>query len=389
MSSSSTPHHAATKRAGIPLGKIAGIPVYLAYSWFVIAGFTVIVFGPLLQLTRPDLDLGFAAYFVALGYALLLAVSVLVHELAHALSAKAFNWPTEKIVLNLWGGHTQFESFTASPGRAVIVAMAGPASNFVLAAGVWVLIETHVFTGVTLLLADILMSANLLIGIFNVLPGLPLDGGRLVESAVWKATGSQDKGTIAAGWSGRVIVVALVIWLIGVPLLSGGPINFNYMLITVVVCGFLWMGASSSINHARLRSRLYLVSAAGLADPAVGVPNSATVADVLAMSPGGRPAVVICGPDGKPQGVVDPGAAAAVPLEATSLTPVTAVGHALAAGAYVPEWSKGQDLIQYLARLEGGEYAVVDHNGAVTGLLRQQAVVTAITGKEPRRSGRP
>ncbi|MDI2020933.1 hypothetical protein PJL18_01449 [Paenarthrobacter nicotinovorans] len=87
--------------------------------------------------------------------------------------------------------------------------------------------------------------------------------------------------------------------------------------------------------------------------------------------------------------MVDSGATASVPPEATTTTPVTAVAHALAAGAYVPEWSKGQELIQYLARLEGGEYAVVDHNGIVTGLLRQEAVVTAITGKEARRSGRP
>ncbi|MDR6987255.1 Zn-dependent protease [Paenarthrobacter nitroguajacolicus] len=386
MSTSPAPHHVASKKDGIPLGKIAGIPVFLAYSWFVIAGFTVIVYGPALLVRMPDLGLG--AYFVALGYALLLAVSVLVHELAHALSAKAFNWPTEKIVLNLWGGHTQFENFTASPGRSVVVALAGPASNFVLAAGMWAVLSSGSLSGVADILANILMWANLLIGLFNILPGLPLDGGRLVESAVWKATGSQDKGTIAAGWSGRIIVAALVIWFIGLPLLSGSPLDINLMLITVLVCGFLWMGASSSIHHAKLRSRLYLVSAAGLAERAVGVPNSSTVADVLDISPAGTPAVVICGPDGKPQGVVDFGAAAAVPAQATTSTPVTAVAHALAAGAYVPEWSKGQELIQYLARLEGGEYAVVDHNGVVTGLLRQQAVVTAITGKEARRSGR-
>ncbi|MFJ6534829.1 site-2 protease family protein [Paenarthrobacter sp. NPDC091711] len=387
MTSPSTPHHSqGKKREGIPLGKIAGIPVYLAYSWFIIAGFTVIVYGPALLVRTPELGIG--AYFVALGYALLLAVSVLVHELAHALSAKAFNWPTEKIVLNLWGGHTQFESFTASPGRSVVVALAGPASNFVLAAGMWAVLSTGALSGVPDTLANILMWANLLIGLFNVLPGLPLDGGRLVESAVWKATGSQDKGTIAAGWSGRTIVVALVIWVIGLPVLNGTPLDISLILITVLVCGFLWMGASSSIHHAKLRSRLYLVSAAGLAERAVGVPNSATVADVLDISPAGSPAVVICGPDGKPQGVVDFEATLGVPAANATTTPVTAVAHALAAGAYVPEWSKGQELIQYLARLDGGEYAVVDHNGIVTGLLRQQAVVTAITGKEARRSGR-
>ncbi|WP_284974655.1 site-2 protease family protein [Arthrobacter sp. efr-133-TYG-104] len=385
--SNSAPHHAAAaKKDGIPLGRVAGIPVYLAYSWFVIAAFTVIVYGPALLARTPHL--GIAAYLVALGYAVLLAISVLVHELAHALSAKSFNWPTEKIVLNLWGGHTQFENFTASPGRSVIVALAGPASNFVLAGVVWGVISAGLLSGVAETLANILMWANLLIGLFNVLPGLPLDGGRLVESAVWKATGSQDKGTIAAGWAGRIIAVALAVWFVGLPLLSGSPLDLNLVLITALVCGFLWMGASGSIQAAKLRSRLFLVSAAGLAEPAVGIPGSASVADVLAISPAGHPVVVMCAPDGKPQGVVDPEAIAAVPPYAASTTPVAAVAHALAAGAYVPEWSKGQELIQYLARLEGAEYAVVDQNGLVTGLLRQQTVVTAITGKEARGSGR-
>ncbi|UVJ37733.1 site-2 protease family protein [Arthrobacter sp. CJ23] len=389
MSSPGTAQHGAhsRKREGIPLGRIAGIPVFLAYSWFVIAGFTVIVYGPALLLRMPGL--GFGAYLVAFAYALLLAFSVLVHELAHALSAKAFKWPTEKIVLNLWGGHTQFESFTASPGRSVLVALAGPAANFVLAGLTWALLLSGAVSGVVEILANILMWANLLIGIFNVLPGLPLDGGRLVESAVWKATGSQEKGTVAAGWAGRVIVAGLVIWFIGLPLLSGTLPEVSILLITVLVCGFLWVGASGAIQSGRFRSRLHLVSAVALAEPAVGIPNSATVEDVLRIAPAGTPAVVICGPDGKPQGLVDGAATAAVPPGAAAATPVTAVAHALAAGAYVPEWSKGQELIQYLSRLDGGEYAVVDHNGTVTGLLRQQAVVTAITGKEPRRNGRP
>ncbi|MEV7662455.1 site-2 protease family protein [Paenarthrobacter sp. NPDC089316] len=387
MSGSSTPHHVATKREGIPLGRIAGVPVYLAYSWFVIAAITVLFYGPFFMNYIPHL--GNWAYLVGFAIAVLLAASVLIHELAHALSAKAFKWPTEKIVLNLWGGHTQFENFTASPGKSVVVALAGPASNFVIAGIMWGVTSTEMLTGVPALLAEILKLANLVIGIFNVLPGMPLDGGRLVESAVWKATGSQDKGTIAAGWSGRIIVVALVLWFIVLPFLRGQLPDLANTVVTVLVCGFLWMSASSTIHHAKLRSRLYLVTAAGLAERAVGVPNTSTVADVLAVAPAGSPAVVICGPDGKPQGVVDNAAIAGVPPEVTTTTPVTAVAHALAAGAYVPEWSKGQELIQYLARLEGGEYAVVDHNGIVTGLLRQEAVVTAITGKEARRSGRP
>ncbi|AXJ11129.1 site-2 protease family protein [Arthrobacter sp. PM3] len=367
------------RRDGIPLGRIAGIPVYLAYSWFIIAAFTVIAYGPVLQGNNPRL--GITAFFVAFAYALLLLVSVLAHELAHALTAKLFHWPTEKIVLNLWGGHTQFQSFTASPGRSVLVAMAGPATNLVLAGAGWLVLFYGEPGGVAGILANIFVWANLLIGLFNILPGLPLDGGRLVESAVWKATGSQEKGTIAAGWAGRIIVIALALWFIVLPLLSGAQPDISFTIITALVGSFLWMGASASIQQARLRSRLHLVDAAALAEPAIGLAESATVAEVLGRAPAGTPTVVLCDRDGRPVAVVDAGAAATVPGALAATTPASAVAYALAAGAYVPAWSKGQELVQYLAQLEGREYAVVDGAGAVTGLLRQSAVIDAMTGK--------
>ena len=273
-----------SRKEGIPLGRIAGIPVILAYSWFIIAAFTVIVYGPVLRANNPRLGLG--AYVVAFAYALLLLVSVLVHELAHALTAKIYRWPSEKIVLNLWGGHTQFESFTASPGRSVLVAMAGPAANFVLAAGGWLVLTGGDLTGVAAILANIFVWANLLIGIFNVLPGLPLDGGRLVESAVWKLTGSQEKGTVAAGWGGRIIVIALVGWFVG-----AAPAQRPRAGHVTRCSSRSWSAASSgwgpraSIQQARLRGRLPLVEAGALAEPAVGLPESATVADMLALAP--------------------------------------------------------------------------------------------------------
>ncbi|MFI5086691.1 MAG: site-2 protease family protein, partial [Actinomycetales bacterium] len=185
----SAPTPVRAKREGIPLGRIAGVPIVLAYSWFVIAAFTVITFGPRLLSGTPAL--GVNAYLIALVYALLLLFSVLVHELAHALMARTFGWPTQKIVLNLWGGHTQFENFTATPARSLVVAFAGPVANLVLAGAGWIVISVlparpdTLTLGVVGLLANIFMWANLLIGGFNVLPGLPLDGGRLVESIVW------------------------------------------------------------------------------------------------------------------------------------------------------------------------------------------------------------
>ncbi|CAM3053238.1 Putative zinc metalloprotease Rip3 [Arthrobacter ulcerisalmonis] len=370
------------RREGIPLGRIFGVPVVLAFSWFIIAAFTVIVYGPVLDRSNPAL--GPAAYVVAFAYAVLLLLSVLVHELAHALTARIYGWPTEKIVLNLWGGHTQFESFTASPGRSVLVALAGPAANFVLAGGAWLVLTTFSLGSVAEILINIFMWANFLIGVFNVLPGLPLDGGRMVESAVWKATGSQAKGTIAAGWAGRLIVVAIAYWFLVKPFLAGESPDLSFLLITVLVGGFLWMGAGASIQQATFRQRLPGVTASGLSTPATGLPTSASAQDALAASAGGSVAVVVFGPDGRPAAVVDAAALASVPSVAAATTPVSAVSFALAPGAYVPEWSKGEELITFLSKVEGRLYAVVDHRGAVTGLLSQESVITAITGKAPR-----
>ncbi|WAJ34636.1 site-2 protease family protein [Arthrobacter sp. FX8] len=375
------------RRDGIPLGRIAGVPVVLAYSWFVIAAFTVIAYGPVLARNNPML--GMSAYLVAFAYAVLLLLSVLVHELAHALTAKIYGWPTQKIVLNLWGGHTQFESFTSSPGRSVLVALAGPAANFVLAGGAWLVLGTNSLGSVAEILTNIFMWANFLIAVFNVLPGLPLDGGRIVESIVWKATGSQAKGTVAAGWGGRIIVLAIAYWFLLRPYLAGDQPDFSLLMITILVGGFLWMGASASIQQGTLRARLPLVSAAGLSTPAVGVPASGTVRDALRLAAEGTKSMVVCGPDGRPQGVVDPGALASVPDAAADTTPVTAISFPLAAGAYVPEWSKGQELIQFLSQVEGRHYAVVDHNGKVTGLLTQDVVLAAITGRRQRTDRHP
>jgi Zn-dependent protease len=377
-------------REGIPLGRIAGIPIILAYSWFLIAAFTVLVFGP--QLAGSYRGLGtLGAYGIAFLYALLLLCSVLIHELSHALAAKVYSWPTQKIVLNLWGGHTQFENFTATPGRSVVVALAGPAANFVLAGLGWLLVLTldqpeSLSAAVLNLLANIFVWANLLIAVFNILPGLPLDGGRVVESLVWKATGNQDRGTVAAGWAGRIIVIALVLAVIGLPLLLGGTPSTSNVLFCLFLGGFMWLGASGAITNAKMRLRLPAISAARLSSRAAGMPATANVAQLLAVTrsnPGLE--LILFGRDGRPEAVVDPVVLATVPAQAAPSTPATAVGRRLAAGAYVPENAAGQELVQYLAQLAGNEYAVINPKGQVTGLLQQAAVLAAITGKrDPR-----
>ena len=374
-------------RSGIPLGRIAGVPITLAWSWFIIAAAIVLLFGPQVAAILPGIGSG--AYAVALGYAVLLLLSVLVHELAHALSARAYGWPTTGIVLTLWGGHTQFGSVNTTPWRSLVVALAGPAANFLLAGLAWVLVfaAPDLFAPGTVagLLSAIFIWANLLVGIFNILPGMPLDGGRIVETIVWKATGSQEKGTIAAGWAGRVVVVALLAAVFAPSLRRGESPGLQLVLVAALVSGFLWMGAGAAIQNARLRQRLPSVTAAALMRPALGIPSGAPVRqaqDLLRARPG--TALVVTAPTGQPEAVVDPAALAQVPDHLAAGTAVNAAARALAPGAYVPDAACGEELVQYLSRLAGGEYAVIDRDGAVVGLLHEADVVRAVTGRAPR-----
>jgi Zn-dependent protease len=382
-------HGAKTRREGLVLGSVRGTPIILANSWFFIAAITVLVFGPQLKGIYPALGAG--SYVVAFAYALLLLFSVLIHELAHAVTAKMYGWPTHKIVLNLWGGHTEFDFSKATPGKALVVAFAGPIANFVLA-GLGRLVQlglpdtasgpVSLGMAIAMLLTNIFIWANLLIGFFNVLPGLPLDGGRLVESIVWKSTGSQEKGTVAAGWAGRVIVVVILAVALGGPYLTGSQPDLTTSFIVILMAGFLWMGATASIKGAGIRLRLPEISAGALATPAVSASNQCTVAQLWTLR-GEYPSepIVLFGADGRPAAVVDEYALAHVPPASAATTLATAVARSLSQGAYVPDVAAGAELVQYLAQLPDSEYAVINLDGKVTGLLSQAKVVAAITGK--------
>lgn len=376
-------HGAAPRQGQLHLGRIVDVPVYLSWNWLLIAGFIVVLFGP--QVSRLFPELGLGAYGIAFLYAVLLALSVLVHELAHALSAKAFGWPAQEIVLNLWGGHTQFGSFHATPGRSLVTALAGPASNVVIALAGTLLAVTADPQGVGRLLLDILVYANWLVALFNVLPGLPLDGGRIVESAVWAFTGSQDRGTLAAGWAGRVIVVLLGVALVLIPFLQGRPADIPLIVILVMVCFFLWNGATDAIRTGRLRLRVPTVWAAGLMTPAVGISSGASVAEVLRAAHGAD--VVLVGDSGRPEAVVDRPALATVPPEVAAHTPAAAVARALALGAVVHHADRGAALVDRLSQVDGSEYAVLGPDGLVCGVLRQTDVLRHLEVRPSRAGG--
>ena len=371
----------------IRLGSVAGTPVYLKRSWFLIAAVVTFLAGPTVQREAPGIGTS-SAYLVALGFALLLLGSVFLHEVAHAVVARAAGVPPTDIVLDLWGGHTAFEREMPSPWRSVAVAAAGPATNGLIAlvAGLgWAGAERGSVTWVVLAL---LTTSNGLVAALNALPGLPLDGGRVLEGLVWALTGSRTRGTVVAGRAGQVVAVAVVGWFVVRPVLQGYGTSVLSLVWSGAIAWMLWQGATGAVRYARFRQAAQSVVVGRLMRPAVAVSGVASVSDVRAVlhpylpraGASGPvpppPLVVVLDGYGRPAGVVDETALAAVPPERSGLVTVGSVARGLPA-VTLPAGMAGEELVGALQASPAAQYAVMD-GGRVVGVLDTGAVAEAL-----------
>lgn len=365
--------------ASVRLGTIAGAPVRLSWSWLLIAAVITLAFGPQIQRALPSL--GGGAYAVALGYAVLLALSVLAHEAAHALTGCAFGQRTEEIALTLWGGHTQFRSPSARPLDTVLTAMAGPTANLVLAGLAHLAARAVAGPSVPALLLEVTVWANLLLAAFNALPGTPLDGGRMVESAVWAATGSRARGVEAAGWAGRVVAVGVLAAVLGPPILAGRAPDVFVVVLAAWVALTLWRGADDAVRHGRWSRRLETLRLEQVETPAVALPEHLGVAEALAQADDGRRAVVAVDGAGRPRGVLDLTAAVALTPARRTTTPLAAVAVALAPEAVlvrddVP--ASGPDLAARLADPQTPVWVLTDAHGLVRSVVPRETILAAV-----------
>ena len=320
-----------TRSPGLRLATIGGVPVYIGRSWPIIAVIIVATFGPGVASSRPYLGLG--AYAVAVAYAVLLLVSVLAHEAAHAVVATRAGYSVNRVVADLWGGHTAYSSVDARPGASALVAIAGPAANALLALLGWLALP-QITGDITSLLVGAMVYTNGFVAAFNLLPGLPLDGGFLVDSLVWRITGSRETGLIAAGWCGRVVTVLVVLWFLGWPLLNGQSPDLFSLVWALFIGGFLWVGATNAIRigrGGRLLAGIRIDSVWRRAETLPARASAAQAAYLRASSPGGT-VVIVEDERRNAIGLLDDEALSAIPELSLGGVPVTSVMRAQPVG---------------------------------------------------------
>ncbi|WP_372352048.1 site-2 protease family protein [Streptomyces sp. KL116D] len=364
-------------RGGLLMGRPFGVPVYVAPSWFLVAALITWVFGG--QLDRVLPELGAARYLVSLFFAVAFYASVLVHELAHTVAALRFKLPVRRIQLQFFGGVSEIEKESETPGREFVLAFVGPLLSLVLA-GVFYLgmmaVEPGTVPGV--LLAGLMIS-NLIVAAFNLLPGLPLDGGRMLRAVVWKITGKPMSGTVAAAWVGRALAVTV---LIGLPLLTqsgalgknaedvGGMDTVTDALLAAILAAIIWTGAGNSLRMARLREHLPELRARTLTRRAVPVEPATPLSEALRRAnESGARALVVVDADGEPRSLVREAAIVGVPEHRRPWVPVSGLAQDLTDGMRVSAELSGEELLDTLRATPATEYLVVEENGAIYGVL--------------------
>jgi Zn-dependent protease/predicted transcriptional regulator len=192
---------------GLKIGRVLGIPIYLNSSWFLI--FALITYSYATGLTDTEWSTP-QRWTVGIAVSLLFFTSLLLHELSHSVVALHYKIPVASITLFIFGGVARITREPDSAGREFQIAAAGPLSSYLLGAGFYVislLAPAHSMLNVA---AETLAVINVALATFNLLPGFPLDGGRIFRSIVWGITKNYQRSTRIAARSGQAIAYAMM-----------------------------------------------------------------------------------------------------------------------------------------------------------------------------------
>jgi Zn-dependent protease len=368
----SGPSAARREPGTVRIGQIAGVDVLVKSSWLIVAAFLAIAFAPRVESVQPGL--GGGKYLVGIAFAVLLYLSVLLHEASHALMAQRYGLPVKSITLHFLGGVTEIEGEPDTPGREFGVSVVGPLTS--LATGLVFLALSFVTPDNLLGLAvGALAYANLVVGVLNLVPGLPLDGGRVLRAGVWKATGDPHQATIVAGWGGRVFAVLVLAYPFLLAQLTAVPAGISDYLIAVIIAAFLWTGATQSIVSARVRRRLPSLRASALARRTLAVPHDLPLAEAVRRAQEQQAgSIVVLDAAGVPSAIVNEAAVLATPEDRKPWLPVSAVARSIEPGLTFPATLSGEPLIMAMQKVPATEYLLVDDAGGIFGVLVTQDV---------------
>ncbi len=341
---------------GIEIARIFGVRLRLDWSWFAVLLLLTWTFATFdFPLREPGLESG-SYWLLGFAAAILLFVSVLIHELAHATAARTRGIPVERITLFIFGGVAEMRMEAKRPLDEFVLTIVGPLSSLALAGVFWGLGHGAMTAGgeSSALLSFTLARLNLILAVFNMVPAFPLDGGRVLRSVLWRLTGSLTRATRWAAGLGRAFGWLLIGWGLWMFVAEGAELAGAW----AAFLGWFLAGAASTAveksRHRKLRSSLdEFPASAAVGSREAAVPAGTSVAelvrDVFLARPGEARLVVQAG---RPVGVVTVGDAAKVPAGMRSDMPVFEVMRRM---DELPRIDSDRSLADAMSLLEGSD----------------------------------
>ncbi len=337
----------------------------LSLSWLLSVLVIAVLATPVVEQAIPGIGSA-PAVLVGVGLGALLGVSVLAHELGHCLAARSLGLPVLEVRLYLLGGVSELGRLPDSPREEALISAAGPGVSAILAGIFGLLVGSTTAHTVPWLLLIELALANLVVAIFNILPALPLDGGRVLRAGVWRAFGRRRYGTVAAVVGGYVIAAGLAIWgLIEITgstrpgLLQGG--------IAVIMALFIAVGAAGEQKSDKAVNWPSDVTIAGLARAVVQLPSESPVS--LANQIAAGRAVILTGADGVAVGLMDDVAAAELARKAPN-APATMAARPITPEMVILPQDRPTDVTDRLRSVAASDFLLVDDSGRPAGVVR-------------------
>lgn len=344
-------------RRGLRVAKVLGVPVILTPSWLLFAVYIVLLYQPIVRDRVGDGQ----AYLVGALVAVLLLASVLLHELGHCVVARAFGLPVRSITISMIGGLTEITEPPQTPAREYAVAISGPMVSLLLTgAGV---AAAGAFADGSIAREQCVTVAiiNGAIAALNLLPGLPLDGGRVLRSIVWHFDGDPERATRAAARAGMVIAVVVVpLVLIGLlPAVGVGTRGVTTVVLSSLLAAFIYAQAAALLRRSQVTSRLPAVSVRALARPALAVVATMPLSEAVrqAHEQELRALVVVDG-NGRFEGLVSEAWVRELPAERRPWVVVADGARRVVPGLVLDAGLSGAELLAAMRATPASEYLV-------------------------------
>ncbi|MEH2161351.1 MAG: site-2 protease family protein [Nostoc sp.] len=364
----------------IRVGNLWGIPFYIHPSWFLVLGLVTWSYSSGLATQFPQLSAGLAL-LLGLMTALMLFASVVAHELGHSFVAIRQGINVKSITLFIFGGLASLEKESKTPGEAFWVAIAGPMVSLLLCGIVTAIGVTTTASGPLAAILGVLASVNLALALFNLIPGLPLDGGNILKAIVWKVTGNPYKGVTFASRVGQIFGWVAILSGI-VPLLFFGSFgNFWNLLIGF----FLLQNAGNAAQFARVQEKLTGLTAEDavtIDSPIVSANLSLReFADERVISGQNWHRFLVTDDDGQLVGAIAVDNLRTVPTAMWSETQIKEVMRPITESTTVQSDQPLLEVMQLLEQQKLSVLPVIRKNGVLVGILEKTAIIQLLQSR--------